>query len=93
LLRAFEAARARGLTCVSLCAAGGGAMHALDDFAVILPTNDPQRAQELHLTVVHLLCELVEQRFVKQPETDMGHTLPAVASITPSSRGGMEYAA
>ncbi|MEX2599497.1 MAG: glycosyltransferase [Dehalococcoidia bacterium] len=65
LKHAFEAARARGIRCLSLCAGDGGEMHKLDDLSIILPTTDPQRAQEMQLVVVHLLCQLVENAMSK----------------------------
>ena len=60
VLRAAEAARARGVRVLALSARDGGALRALADHNVIIPTDRTDRAQELHLCVEHLICDLVE---------------------------------
>ena len=62
LLRAAEAARDAGVTTVAMLARGGGALAGVVDRALILPTDEGARAQELHLTIGHIICELVEER-------------------------------
>ena len=60
MIRAAEAARERGLTTVALLARGGGRLGALVDTALLVPTEDTARAQEMHLALGHVICELVE---------------------------------
>ncbi len=62
LLHAFEAARLRGLRCVALLGRDGGALLPRSDLAVVVPSSDTQRIQEVHALVLHLVCELVEER-------------------------------
>jgi D-sedoheptulose 7-phosphate isomerase len=38
----------------------GGALKALADHSVIVPTTRTDRAQEVHLCIEHVICELVE---------------------------------
>ena len=59
-VKAAEAARARGMPVLVLSSRDGGALKALADHSVIIPTDRTDRAQELHLCVQHLICELVE---------------------------------
>jgi D-sedoheptulose 7-phosphate isomerase len=61
LLRAAEAARAKRVAVLALTARGGGALSALADHAVIVPTQRTDRAQELHLCIQHIICDLVER--------------------------------
>src|SRR5919109_1920330 len=61
LLRAAEAARAKRVAILALTARGGGALSALADHAVIVPTQRTDRAQELHLCIQHIICDLVER--------------------------------
>ncbi len=63
LLRAAEAARERGVTTVAMLARGGGELVGRVDHAIVLPTDEGARAQELHLAIGHVICELVEERF------------------------------
>jgi D-sedoheptulose 7-phosphate isomerase len=60
VLRAAEAARARGVGVLAFSARDGGKLHALADHNVVVPTDRTDRAQEVHLCVEHLICEIVE---------------------------------
>jgi D-sedoheptulose 7-phosphate isomerase len=61
VLRAAEAARAKGVPVLAFSARDGGALAALADHSVIVPTSPTDRAQEVHLNVEHTICELVEE--------------------------------
>jgi D-sedoheptulose 7-phosphate isomerase len=61
VLRAAEAARARGVKVLAFTARDGGALRALADVSVVIPTTRTDRAQELHLCIEHLICEIVER--------------------------------
>jgi D-sedoheptulose 7-phosphate isomerase len=60
LLRAAEAARKAGVATVALLAKGGGQLKERVDLALVIPTDNTARAQELHLAVEHIVCDLVE---------------------------------
>jgi D-sedoheptulose 7-phosphate isomerase len=60
VLRAAQAARARGVSVLAFSARDGGALRALADHSVVVPTARTDRAQEVHLCIEHLICELVE---------------------------------
>lgn len=60
LLRAAAAARSIGLETVALLAKGGGRLASRVDLALVVPTDSTSRAQEMHLVIGHLVCELVE---------------------------------
>ena len=61
VLRAAEAARSCGLGVLAFSAKDGGKLTKLADHAVIIPTDRTDRAQELHLCIEHIICDLVEQ--------------------------------
>jgi len=61
VLRAAEAARAKGVKVLAFSARDGGALAGVADHSVIIPTQRTDRAQELHLCIEHLICELVER--------------------------------
>jgi D-inositol-3-phosphate glycosyltransferase len=77
VLRAFEAARHRGIRCVAMLGGDGGRLRALADVAVVVPAADGQRTQEVHLLLVHVISELVEERLavsdVRDAAVDNGH--------------------
>ena len=61
VLRAAEAARARGVPVLAFSARDGGALRDIADHSVVIPTERTDRAQELHLCVEHIICDLVER--------------------------------
>ena len=61
VLRAAEAARAQGIRVLAFSAGSGGKLRALADHSVVIPTTRTDRAQELHMCLEHLICELVER--------------------------------
>lgn len=60
LIRAARAAREIGAGTVALLAKGGGSLKEEVDLALIVPTDSTARAQEVHLTIGHIVCDLVE---------------------------------
>lgn len=60
ILKAFEEARGRGLTCIGLTGNRGGPMVQLCDHLIAIGSSETPRIQEGHLVVGHTLCELVE---------------------------------
>lgn len=60
LLRAAAAAREQGIRTVGLLAAGGGRLAEAVDLALVVPTDEGARAQELHLAVEHAVVDRVE---------------------------------
>jgi D-sedoheptulose 7-phosphate isomerase len=65
LLRAAEAARETGVRTVALLARGGGRLGERVDRALVVPTDVTARAQEMHLALQHIVCDLVERTLVE----------------------------
>jgi D-sedoheptulose 7-phosphate isomerase len=61
VLRAAEAAKEKGIPVLAFSARDGGALKALADHSVVIPTTRTDRAQELHLCIEHIICDIVEQ--------------------------------
>jgi len=61
VLRAVEAAMERGAVTLALTGRDGGALMALSTECLVVPSMATERIQEAHITVIHLLCELVER--------------------------------
>jgi D-sedoheptulose 7-phosphate isomerase len=60
VLRALEAARNRGLITVALTGRGGKA-GSIAGYHIAVPEARTARVQEVHATVLHVICELVER--------------------------------
>jgi D-sedoheptulose 7-phosphate isomerase len=61
LVRAAEAARAKGIEVLALSARDGGQLRSLATHNVIVPTDRTDRAQELQLCIQHVICDVVER--------------------------------
>ena len=61
VLKAVDVAKERGLITVGLTGKDGGKLAGLVDYAFIVPSDSTPRIQETHITLGHLLCELVEE--------------------------------
>ena len=60
VLRAAEAAREKGVDVIAFSARDGGKLRELVTHNVIIPTERTDRAQELHLCIEHIICDLIE---------------------------------
>ncbi len=65
---AVREARARGLRTLGLVGKGGGKLAALVDVAVVVPSDSTARVQETHITIAHVLCELIEGELFPAPD-------------------------
>lgn len=65
VLHAARAARAKGVRTLGFAARDGGALAKEVDHIVIIPTDRTDRAQELHLCIEHLICEIVEREVLQ----------------------------
>jgi D-sedoheptulose 7-phosphate isomerase len=63
VLHAAAAARAKGVKVLSFSAGDGGKLLAVSDHAIVIPTGRTDRAQELHLCIEHIICDIVERSF------------------------------
>lgn len=63
VVQALQQAKSMGLKTAVLLGASKGPMTNLADIAVCVPTTDTARIQECHITVGHIICDLVESRF------------------------------
>ena len=62
ILRAIEAARQCKASVVGLTGETGGKMRAVCDICLCVPTKSTPRMQEMHITIGHTICELLEER-------------------------------
>jgi D-sedoheptulose 7-phosphate isomerase len=60
VVRAVEEGRRLGIYCVGLLGGSGGKLAGLCDFALVAPSSDTPRIQEIHILIGHILCELLE---------------------------------
>lgn len=68
VIRGVEAARQRGLRTIGLLGKDGGRVKSLVDLPIVVPSDSTSRIQEVHITIGHILCELVEQALYRPDE-------------------------
>jgi D-sedoheptulose 7-phosphate isomerase len=61
IIRGVEAGRARGAYVVAFTGETGGSLAGTVDLLLNVPSQDPQRIQEAHITIGHIACALIEQ--------------------------------
>ncbi|MFZ2089693.1 MAG: D-sedoheptulose 7-phosphate isomerase, partial [Desulfobaccales bacterium] len=66
VVRALEAAREMGLNTLALSGGKGGPVAAAAEMAIVVPSANTPRVQEVHITIGHVLCDLVD--FLLFPE-------------------------
>ncbi len=62
VLRGIEAARSLEVMTVGFTGESGGSLRETADLCLCIPSRVTARVQEAHITVWHVICELVEQR-------------------------------
>jgi D-sedoheptulose 7-phosphate isomerase len=60
VVRAVETARRLGLRTIGLLGRDGGLVAPLVDVPLIVPAEETPRIQEVHITLGHILCDLIE---------------------------------
>jgi D-sedoheptulose 7-phosphate isomerase len=62
LLKAAKTAKKMGIKTVTFSGKKGGKLLDLVDFSLVVPSDDTQRIQEVHITVGHIVVQLVENK-------------------------------
>ena len=67
VLKGVEAAKALGLTTIAWTGGTGGKLAGMVDYAFVVPSTLTARIQESHITLGHVLCELIEDHVLANP--------------------------
>lgn len=60
VVKAFEAANAKGIITIGMTGENGGALRAISQYLFDVPSGNTPRIQECHMLIGHTICELVE---------------------------------
>ncbi|EAH8942251.1 D-sedoheptulose 7-phosphate isomerase [Campylobacter coli] len=63
VLEAFKKAKELNMLCLGLSGKGGGKMNELCDHNLVVPSDDTARIQEMHILIIHTLCQIVDESF------------------------------
>jgi len=60
IIKAVEKAHEKKMFVVGFLGGSGGKLKDIVDLPIVIPSSNTQRIQEGHITVAHIICELVE---------------------------------
>jgi D-sedoheptulose 7-phosphate isomerase len=62
VLKALDEAHRLGCRTIGLLGKDGGSIRTACDLALVVPSTDTPRIQEGHITIIHIVCDLVEKK-------------------------------
>ena len=65
VIEAIEMAKGKGAKTIGLTGGNGGKLAEAADLALIVPSDTVPRIQEAHITIGHIICEMVERELLK----------------------------
>ncbi|HEA46979.1 MAG TPA: SIS domain-containing protein [bacterium] len=65
ILEGAKKAKELGMRTIGFIGKGGGELKNLVDLPLIVPSDDVPRIQEVHITIGHIICHLVEEELFK----------------------------
>ena len=69
VVRGLETARKIGMVTVALTGRDGGDMAQMADHALNVASTSTPRIQEVHITVGHVICEMVDFKLFQRPDS------------------------
>ena len=61
VVRALKKANSIGAETIGLVGNNGGKIKEVANLSIVVPSNDTARIQEVHITIGHIICELIEE--------------------------------
>lgn len=66
VIRAVEVAKETGAKTVAFLGKDGGQLAKMVDYPIVVPCNTTARVQESHIMLIHIICELVEEKLASK---------------------------
>ena len=63
VIRGVEQAKSMGVVTIGLLGKAGGQLKDLVDCSIVVPSSETARIQEAHITIGHILCEILDDEF------------------------------
>jgi D-sedoheptulose 7-phosphate isomerase len=67
ILKAVDAAKKKGLRTIAFTGLKGEKFAAKSDYAFVVASDDTPRVQEVHITLAHVICQMVEEILFEAP--------------------------
>ncbi|GAI85721.1 unnamed protein product [marine sediment metagenome] len=62
VIKGIEVAKEKGAKTIGLTGKNGGELAKIVDLVLKVPSNDTPRIQEAHITILHIICDLIEKK-------------------------------
>jgi len=66
VIKAIEASQAIGVVSILFTGGSGGRVLGMGDYVFVVPSDNTPRIQEVHITLGHVICELVDYKLFKE---------------------------
>ncbi|MEM4259826.1 MAG: D-sedoheptulose 7-phosphate isomerase [Candidatus Woesearchaeota archaeon] len=66
IIEAVKEANKKGIKTICLLGRDGGLLKNICDLQIIINSDNTARIQESHITIIHIICEIVEQELFKK---------------------------
>lgn len=80
IIRALQAARDKSITTLGFLGDNGGQTIDKCDLSLVVPSADPNRVQEVHITMGHVLLDLVETLMLARKQVNFQQSLQTEAT-------------
>jgi len=63
IVNGINTSKLNGANIITLTGGNGGSVSDISDISIIVPSFETPRIQEVHRTIIHIICEYVEKNF------------------------------
>lgn len=88
IIKAFQKAKENGLITIGFTGETGGKVKEYCDILINIPSKDTPRIQEAHITIGHIICELIESTLFQQPNNNKNNTIQNKTDKEPTIYAG-----
>jgi len=68
IIKAIEAAKKIGMITIGFTGRDGGTVSRMVDYSLNVPSTSTPRIQEVHITLGHVICEMVDFKLFQRPD-------------------------
>ena len=68
VVKGFEMAKKKGLVTIGLTGRDGGDIARIVDYSLNVSSHNTPRVQEVHITVGHVICEMIDYKLFQRPD-------------------------
>jgi len=69
VVKALETAKKAEMITIGVTGRDGGQIAGIVDYSLVVPSSSTPRVQEVHITIGHVICEMVDYKLFQRPES------------------------